>query len=1315
MATINQVKQLAVADTPLLFFACVLPSGDSQYWSTHSIVFEGQTYSARVLKHNLFDLQLSSDDAMDGISQLSLTLANADSTLSEINTATGLKGSQLSVYFAFADLPSGTITTESTVLFRGVAGDPDLITEEALTVSFTNKLGLQRIPVPDVRVQRTCPWNFPTTQDQRAEALNGGQSGRFSRFYRCGYSADIAGGVGNLNLGQAYTSCDRSRTQCVQRGMFDRDAQGNETRRFGAFEFVPSAINVRTAGDKTAHISPLLTNSAKFNDPVPAIYGTGWLKSPIIFARNDGNLTHMEVLLGSGAMQGVLKMVVNDVEIPAAVSGKDMTTTGWYSVVTSGGRVGNFDFDFADSSGNPLGDPYGSLSVALVVVPNRISTGKALPTVEVLLQGLQIDTYKLDGTIQATTFSNNPAWVILDILQRCGWATSDLNLTSFAKSALFCGELIPTTDLNGNPLQVPRYECNLVLTKRQSAASVLRGIRVASSLMLRYGTTGLLELLPETTIAAQQPVLPDGGNSAELLEGGWPAYEFSDGSSPFSGIARNPDESSSVRLSSRSIAETSNRLSVEFQDDANEYQQDSLSLVDAGDSALIGYEISSQSTALGIANFSQATRVLLRQLDKSTKGNLYIQFQTSFRALKVRPGDIIAVTYLKERFSRTPFRVVKLSPSLNYQTVTVLAQVHDDDWYSDSPAVLMNAGRQPGTVVQVPRPLIGSIAHNDSAGHLEFFDFQVQEQIQASSDGSATDIMTVGFSQPTMPAKNLANLPLVSLSPQLSTNGGTLAGGGNFYYAMTAIDALGSEGPLSFTVPVSIPATSNTNQVTIVGLSFPNTATGFNVYRGSTPQELYRITEVPQPISGHYTDAGAPALPFGAPDASFDHANFYYRYEYAGPLTADTFSAVTIGSSAMGANGITYSGMVVRIIEGTGRGQERCIASNSDTTLTISSQWSAIPDGTSQFVIANGSWKFVAITATSPARFEIPFTSGAVVQISGRSANVHNQEADADLCPLTRCVLGGGQADIGVAGIPNFTLSAPGGGALTLSQVGFGDLTNTASVTSGTLRVYSWNELLTPSAYSLSAALDGSATTIQINQQSNLPAGNIIQIGTELMTVLGSGPGDTEYSVARGSLLSAVGSHSAADPVLPLTETVFVVPFAPGFFENRASENYLQTMNLPDQRVSAAQFYVSNAFGDGESNGICYLSSSEPGLRTLSGGQFSFQVSGFLTSQQNAAPSIVVEATHAVRDIRAVLIQPPIGYSATIDLLQNGNPYCTLLIDSGDKTSTAIVDGLSLPPLAEGAVLSMNVSLGAAQGFTGSPSPGQDLTVTIRF
>ena len=1313
MATINEVKQLAEADTPLLFFQCVLPSGDTEYWSTHSIVFNGNQYYARVLKHNLFDLQLSADDAMDGISQLSITLANADSALSEVNAALGFKGSALTVFFAFADLPSDTVTTESTVLFRGVAGDPDLITEDSLTLTFANKLSLQRIPVPEVRVQRSCAWNFPASLPQREEAKDGGDRGKFSRFFRCGYSADVPGGVGNLSAGQPYTSCDKSRLQCTQRGMFKQDAQGNQTARFGAFEFVPSAINVRTAGDKTSHVSPLLDNSAKFNDPVPLIYGTGWLKAPVIFSRNDGNLTHMEVLLGVGAIQGVLKVVVNDIEIPVYLSGKDMSATGWYAAVTTGTRHGSFNLDFVDSTGTPLGDPYGSLAVLSIIVPNRISTGQSLPNVEVLLQGLQVDTYNLDGSFAGTKYSNNPAWIILDILERCGWSQADLNLASFAAAADFCQYFISTTDLNGNPVSVPRYECNLILTKRQSAASVIRGIRVASSLMLRYGVTGLLELLPETTIAVQQSALPDGSNSTEPILNGWPAYEFSDGSAAFSGIARNSDGSSSVRLSSRSVPETSNRLSVEFQDESNEYQQDSLSLTNEDDVALIGYEVASQSTALGIANFSQATRVLLQQLDKSTKGNLFVQFETSFRALKVRPGDIITLTYLKEGFIRTLFRVTRLSPAMNFQAVTILAQIHNDDWYSDSTAVLINAGRQPGTVTGIPRPLMGTVPHRNLAGDFEFFDFAVAEKIEASSDGSATDTLTVEFAQPRKPSTSITNVPIVSLSPQYGTAGGSLPGGNNYYYAVAAVDASGAEGPLSFTIPAQTPAGQNTTEVTISGLSLPQAANSFNVYRGTTPQELYRITNVPATIASTYTDPGLASLNYGPPDASFDHANFYYRFENAGPFLADEFSANTVGRSDMGAVNGAYAGMVVRLIEGTGRGQERLIANNSGTTLTVTPQWLIQPDVTSEFVIADGSWKFAAVSATSPAKFEIAYQTGRAIQISGRSANVNNQECDADLCPLTRWTLGGGKPDIGLAGPPGFTLSAPGAGALTLSQVGFEDLTNISSVTSGTLQLFGWNELLTPSGYVLAAAIDSSASTVQLSPAANLTVGQILQIGNELVTIL-QPIGAGTYSVTRASFGSTAGAHNAGDVVFPLTQETLVVPFASGFFLNRASQNYLHTLDLPDQRICAAELYVTNSFGDGLTNGACYLSPTQSGLRTLSGGQFTFQVSGFPTNAQNAAPAVLVAASHAVRDVRASVNRPPAGYDLAIDLLQNGSPYCSLKIDSGTYTSS-ITDGLTLLPLVGGASLTMNVALASVPNFPGSANPGQDLTVTIRL
>lgn len=1313
MNTINQVKQLAEADTPLLFFQCVLPSGDVEYWSTQSIIFSGNPYSARVLKHNLFDLQLSADDAMDGITQLSLTLANADSYLSELNAAIGFKGAQLTVYFAFADLQTLTITTESTVLFNGIAGDPDEIAEDSLTVSFTNKLSLQRIPLPEVRIQRSCPWNFPGTAAQLAEAVNGGANGRYSRYYRCGYSAGLPGGVGNLNTGQPFTTCDKSRSDCTQRGMFSSDNSGKVTQRFGGFEFVPSQIMVRTAGSSTTHLSPIQYDTAKYNDAVPIVYGTGWIQGLVIFARNDGNLTHMEVLLSMGTIQSIMKVIVNDIEIPQAIQGTDMTVTGWFNIVTMGTRNGNFNLDFTDSNGNPLGDPYGSIAVLSIVVPNRIASGRSLPNVEVLLQGIQIDSYNLDGTFQQTSFTNNPAWVILDILQRCGWSTSDLNLPTFASAAQFCGTLINTTDLNGNPLQVPRYECNLILTKRQSAATVVRGIRVAASLMLRYGATGLLELLPETTIAAQQPNPPDGSNSTETLNGGWPSYEFSDGSGPFSGIVRNPNGTSTVRLISRSIAETSNRMSVEFQDESNEYQQDSLSVVDAEDAALIGYEISSQSTALGIANFSQANRVLLRQLDKSTDGNVFIEFQTSFRALKVRPGDIISITYLKEGFIRVPFRVIKLSPSTNYELVTIVGQIHDDDWYSDNPAVLGGAGRQPDAQTQTPRPLIGLIAHDSPQGSFEYFDFQVAEQIQAQSDGTATDTLTVGFSQPSQPDPNSPNLPLLSLSPNYVTGTGNLTGGSNLYYAVTAVDSAGREGMLSFTVAASIPEGSAQNSVVIGGLSFPVNAVSFNVYRGTTPQLVYRIANN-QSISATFTDTGFPPLPIGPPDQSFDHANFYYRFENAGPYPATIFSATTIGWNDMGATNLAYAGMVVRIIEGTGSGQERAIATNNQTTLTVTSAWSVVPDATSTFVIADPSWTFAALSSTTPVQFEVAYESGSVIQISGRGANVNNQEGNPDLCPLTRFALGAQSTTTGLAGMPEFSISTPGGGVLDLFQVGFEDLTNTGSVSSGTLQLFSWNELNTPSPYELAAAVDAVSTTIPLVQVANPNIGQLIQIGTELMSILSIDPAANSYAVIRGVLGSIATTHNTGDLVLHLNATTVVVPFAANFFENRASINYLNTISLPDVRVAAAEFYVTNSFGNSQTRQTCYTLQPDGGLRTLSGGQFAIQVAGYLATQTNAAPPLLVETSHAVQDIRAVVTQAAAGYVVSVDVLQNGVEYCNVSIPDGQTTSQ-VLDGASLPPLVTGASLTINVTLQVDPSFTGAVSPGRDLTVTIRL
>src|SRR5260370_11008505 len=548
MATIKDLKEQEVPGTPLFLFECKLKSGDVQRWSTHSVTVDGQAYLARVLKHNLFELASSAEAATDGVSKISITLANADAFLSAIERNIGWKGAQVTVKFLFFDLKNSAAMSESDVAFRGIANPPDESDESTLRLSFVSRLNLQRILRPEMRIQKRCPWAFPTTAARREEAVSGGGKGEFSPLYRCGYSADQTGGVGSLNGATPYNTCDFTRAQCEQRGMFDADSANHVPRRFGGTEFVPPSVIVRSYGEKGAHISTALDNQARYNDFVPLLYGTGWYQPPIVFARNDGNLTRTEVVLGAGEITGVVKVIVNDIEIPAGISGMNMTATGWYNVVSLGSRAGNFNTDFSDSAGHPLGDPYGSMALLSVVVPNRISDGRSLPDIKVLIQGLKLARFDSSRAHTDDAFTNNPAWVLLDVLRRSGWSLDEIDLASFASVAQRCDALVHAVDLNGNDTLIPRYQCNLLLTKRRSAGDVVRGIRNACALYLIFSPAGLLQLNAEDTLALQQPGKPAGSNSTEALHGGWPAYEFGDNA--FSGILRRENGAVTLRVSS---------------------------------------------------------------------------------------------------------------------------------------------------------------------------------------------------------------------------------------------------------------------------------------------------------------------------------------------------------------------------------------------------------------------------------------------------------------------------------------------------------------------------------------------------------------------------------------------------------------------------------------------------------------------------------------------------------------------------------------------------------------------------------------------
>lgn len=1305
--TLFQIKEQSVLDTPLLLFTCTFSDGTVYNWSTNHVTVQRTEYESRITKTNVFQMQVSSDGGVDTIPKIGFELANADGLMSEIQRSTGFKGASLSVGFVFYSYSQNAATTETLPVFQGILDSPELITESTFRVSAINRLSLQRISLPPVQIQKRCPWQFPTTATQRQEALNGGAAGRFSQFYNCGYSPDVAGGCGNLNNGTPFTSCDYSRATCDQLGMFSKDSAGRTTARFGGIEFVPPVIMVRAAGSKTSQQSVVQDNEARYNDFVPLIYGTGWYYPGIVFGRNDGNLTHFEVLLGSGQLTGVTTVLVNDIEIPMGRSGTNMTGTGWYNVVSYGTREGVFDLDFSDSNGNALGDPYGSMAYISIVVPNSINDGQSVPEIQVLINGLQIESFAGDGTSQGFAFLNNPVWVILDILRRCGWSLSEIDFASFAATAAYCDQQIRTTDLNGNAISIPRFQCNLILQSQRSAGDVIRCVRNASRLYLTYSSAGLLQMNVENTLALQQPQPAANSNATATLNSGWPVYEFGDGTSGTTGIARAADQSSTFQITSRPAADTPNRFSLEFQDAFNSYQQDSVTLVDPGDVQACGFQVSATPNVLGVPNYDQALRIVSLCLDKSIGGNTYIEFQSSVRALGIQPGDIIAVTHSLEGYARTPFRVVKVSPGQNFRTAVIRAQLHDDSWYSDSAgSCVMNSAPQPTYSIGIPRSIVGVTA--DQQGNLQF---GVTEASSEAQDGTATLMANVQFITPPAVPLSAPAAPMVSLTPIVSTTGGSLSPSSAYYYALTCVDGSGDESGLSFSVPVVTGAGPATYSVTLQNISLPSSATAFNVYRGASPAQLVRISANTAP-SPTFADTGLPNLDYLPPDANYDHANFYWRIEMQPPAPVTIYTANTVGTSSVQMQANEFAGMTVRIITGKGAQQEQVILSNTSSTIVTTSPWTVVPDTSSTFVISQTGYQSGASSNTNEVQFQIPNRAGVTIHINGRSANVYNVESSYELSTVTRWLIGGAginASDTGVPPAPSFGLTAlPEGGGVELCGLGFQTLTNTRTISLGTITLYYYDETTTAAPPVLAAGIGVTDTTLSLTPHSAMALPQYMVVDQEVISLTAVTADGTGYVITRGLDTTTATAHGAQATALPLNQLTLTFPFLENFFGSPASGNWTQSIVLANARICSAEMFFTNSQGNGHTTGGAFTTLTGGGLRTLTGGQVMLQVPGYLAVQNGVVPTLDPGATYSVRDVYAYVDSAPAGTTAiALEVTVNGQNYCALTIVCG-ATQSALVDGSTLPVLRAGQKIGLNIQA------VGDLAPGSDLTVVIR-
>ena len=311
----------------------------------------------------------------------------------------------------------------------------------------------------------------------------------------------------------------------------------------------------------------------------------------------------------------------------------------------------------------------------------------------------------------------------------------------------------------------------------------------------------------------------------------------------------------------------------------------------------------------------------------------------------------------------------------------------------------------------------------------------------------------------------------------------------------------------------------------------------FNVYRGSTPAQLFRIASN-QAIAAQFTDTGLGKQLIAPLDPNFDHANFYWRMELQSESAVTIHSATTVGNDGLHMTANRYLGMIARITRGRGAGQERAIAANTATELTVSPAWTEIPDASSFFVVAETGWQFGALATSSPVQFAVPNRGGETVQVCGRAANVNNLECAAELSTVTRWQIGGsGTTDVDVPPEPFFGLGAgQSAGTVELSGVSFTDLTNTSTISAATLTLHYWDELRGRPTLALAQAAGIADTTLQLSAAGDATAGSFVQIDSEVIRVEAVANGGTQYQVTRGMHSSPAAAHAAQAAVYHAAE-----------------------------------------------------------------------------------------------------------------------------------------------------------------------------------
>jgi hypothetical protein len=1006
-------------------------------------------YLARISTQDLGQLQSRSQEGIDRIPAIALHLADPDKFLwTNFEQTVGFKGATVTLNLVLWQADTANFSSDAPMQFTGVCDAPSFESGlDTLTVTANSSHNTSRVYFPIVPIGATCPWTFPANAAQRLD----GATNRSSVCWECGYDTDQAGTdpdtLGDARRGNttsAYATdqagnvvadgsgifvvCDYSKASCVARGMYTQDSLGRNTSRFGGVQWAADAGEGRGESYlQNTHIPTFnAANAAIVGQGINQLYGQEWITGQVVNVQSDANLTQFEVIVclgeisiptyvGGTFVSGIERVTVNGIIVNytnnfgTMVDGVLTPGEGYdplgvpinfdpdmsWSHVTLGNRTGGADT--ALYYGGP-GDPYGSICTIVVVYEQLGGDGSQFPSVQIQATGTRVAVFSdvtQTGATVPMVYSNNPAWVLMDILTWANWQYTDFNIQSFIDAAAICD--VPVTYISNTGASVAhnRFICEVAITTRRTAAELIQAILwgFRAQLVANYAGDGLLYLLIRQTTADQQAAAIAGSNfNTPIMSVTGATVAGTGAGAPATGfLAYLFDENSIVRAQENgkpSIAmkmlpsnSTPNRIIFPFQDSDNAYVVDTLNIVDTDAVARAGgylggggNEVPQNVTVMGPSSFDLGIRIanvilaegLRGNEAQDTRGTRTFTLTSTVKLSHLRVGMICLLAY--QQLTLTPIvsvtdgsgnpitgilvRVTSIQPTTNYTRSQVVLSWHDDDWYEDAfgqnPAPFYSAAMLAGAGLPLPWRPDAEIPHSNLFPASDLC-FAVRQIYQTLADGTGLAQIYISGRPPVnkFSTQNPGpQRPLVPLQGYTSATGGSIpgpaAGSQSYAIALCAVDSAGMLTPMSHLIQCAIPAGSGSNTLSTGDVFWTPETSGYQAFAGTDMNHLsWQAAGDGTPDS--ITLASLNAASYGPPDPSFDHFVMRAKVEtHAGvfglAVSAVSDAAFTFDGESFGVN--QWAGRTLSIL-GKPASQanipmlDYLIASNTAAVLTL--------------------------------------------------------------------------------------------------------------------------------------------------------------------------------------------------------------------------------------------------------------------------------------------------------------------------------------------------------------------------------------------